>query len=145
MPVGDFVMRTGDTVKVTIPPPAIIPTLQAPVPLEGSAESVTISGMSACLLGDELPEMLAEPMAYTAPPFSEPGMGTLKLTLTEANMTAKTRNGKPLLIKGGPFTAMFTVTEPAMQATPAGPIPDPVLEKPGTAQFFTTNEIVQAS
>lgn len=143
--MGDFVMRTGDTVKITIPPPAIIPTLEAPVPLEGSAESVTIEGMSACLLGDELPEVLAAPMAYTAPPFSEPGMGTLRLTLTASNMTAKTRSGKPLLIKGAPFTAMFTVTEPAMQVTPAGPVPDPVAEKPGTAQFTTTNEIVRAS
>lgn len=143
--MGDFVMRTGDTVKITIPPPAIIPTLEEPVPLEGSAESVTICGMSACLIGDELPEELAEPMAYTAPPFTEPGMGTLKLTLTEANMTAKTKNGKPLLIKGGPFTAMFTVTDPAMQTTPAGPVADPDVEKPGTAQFITTNEIVQAS
>jgi hypothetical protein len=31
-----------------------------------------------------------------------------------------------------------------MQPTPAGPIPDPVLVKPGTAQFITTNFIVKA-
>lgn len=143
--MGDFVMRTGDLVKITIPPPAVIPTLEEPVPLEGSGESVTIDGMAVCLLGDELPEFLAEPMAYTAPPFGIPGMGTLKLTLTEANMTVITRSGKPLLIKGGPFIAMFTVTEPAQQPTPAGPVPDPMLEKPGTAEFITTNEFVIAS
>lgn len=143
--MGDFLMRTGDLVKITIPPPAIVPTLEAPVPLEGSAESVTVEGMSVCLLGDELPEMLAEPMAYTAPPFTVPGMGTLRLTLTESNMTVKTRNGKPMLIKGGPFTAMFTVTEPAIQPTPAGPVSDPVAEKPGTAEFITTNTMVRAS
>jgi hypothetical protein len=27
---------------------------------------------------------------------------------------------------------------PAMQPTPLGPIPDPVLVKPGTARFITT-------
>jgi len=138
-------MRSTDMVKVTIEPPAVVPALEAPVPLEGSAGSVSVDGLSVCLLGDELPGMLAEPMAYTAPPFAAPGMGTLKLTLTESNMTVKTRNGKPLLIKGGPFTAMFTVTEPAIQPTPAGPISDPVAEKPGTAEFITTNEIVRAS
>lgn len=143
--MGDFVMRTGDMVKITIPPPAVIPTLEAPAPLEGSAEAITIDGMAVCLLGDELPEFLAEPMAYTAPPFAIPGMGTLKLTLTETNMTVMTRSGKPLLIKGGPFMAMFTVTEPAQQPTPAGPVPDPVVEKPGTAEFITTNESVIAS
>lgn len=142
--MGDFVIRTGDQVKITIPPPAVIPTLQAPVPLEGSAESVTIEGMSVCLLGDELPEALTGPMAYTAPPFTQEGMGTLKLTLSESNMTAKTRSGKPMLIKGGPFTAMFTVTVPATQTTPAGPVTDPVEEKPGTAEFITTNTIVRA-
>lgn len=131
-------------VKVTIDPPAIVPALEAPVPLQGSAGSVSIDGMSVCLVGDELPPTLREPMAYTAPPFTVPGMGTLTLTLTPSNMTVKTQKGKPLLIKGGQFIAMFTVTEPAVQTTPAGPVTDPVIEKPGTAQFMTTNETVRA-
>jgi hypothetical protein len=142
--MADFVLKTGDLVKITIPPPAVIPAIEAPVPLVGSAETVTITGMSACLLGDELPLEIAEPLPYTAPPFTVPGMGTLKLTLTPANQTIQTKKGKPLLIKGGPFVAMFTVSEPAMQPTPAGPVPDPLVEKPGTAEFITTNEIVTA-
>jgi hypothetical protein len=142
--VGDFVLRTGDTVKVTIPPPAVIPALEGPVPLAGSAETLTVCEMTACLQGDELPLILREPLAYTAPPFTIPGMGTLMLTLNPSNLTAQTRNGKPLLIKGTPFTAMFTVTEPAEQPTAAGPVPDPVAEKPGTAEFSTTNETVRA-
>lgn len=142
--MGDFVMRSNDMVKVTIDPPAIVPALEAPVPLQGSAGSVSIDGMSVCLVGDELPPTLREPLAYTAPPFTVPGMGTLTLTLTPSNMTVKTQKGKPLLIKGGQFIAMFTVTEPAVQTTPAGPVTDPVVEKPGTAQFMTTNETVRA-
>lgn len=143
--MGDFVLRSTDLVEITIDPPAIVPALEAPVPLEGSGAPVTAVGLTICLFGDELPESLMEPMEYTAPPFTEPGMGTLRLTVTPANLTELTRKGKQLLIKGGPFTALFTVTEPAMQTTPAGPIPDPVLEKPGTAQFITTNEIVRIS
>jgi Contractile injection system spike tip protein len=142
--MADLIIRTDDLIEITIDPPAIVPMLESPVPLLGSAETVTVAGMPVCLLGDELPPMLREPMAYTAPPFAEPGMGTLTVTLTPANQTVQTRNGQPILIKGGPFIALFTVSEPAMQVTPAGPIPDPVLEKPGTAQFITTNETVRA-
>ncbi len=142
--MGDFIIRSEDLIKITIDPPAIIPELEAPVPLEGTGAPVTAVEMTICLLGDELPEMLREPLAYTAPPFTEPGMGTLILTLNPSNMTVLTRKGKPILIKGEPFIATFTVSEPAMQIT-AAPIPDPVLEKPGMAEFITTNELVMAS
>lgn len=143
--MGDFVIRSTDQVEITIDPPVIVPALEIPAPLEGSGAPVTIGGLTVCLVGDELPESLMEPMAYTAPPFTEPGMGTLRLTLLPDNMTELTRKGKPLLIKGGEFPALFTVTEPAMQVTAAGPIFDPEPEKPGTALFITTNEIVIAS
>jgi hypothetical protein len=142
--MSDFVLKTGDLIRVTIPPPAVVPALEAPVPLEGSAGTVTIGGLSVCLQGDELPLALAEPMAYTAPPFTVPGLGTLRLTLTPSNLTVQTQKGKPLLIKGGQFIAIFTVTEPAIQPTPAGPVSDPVAEKPGTAEFITTNETIRA-
>lgn len=143
--MGDFIIRTGDLISIMIDPPAIVPELEAPIPLEGSAETITVNGMSACVLGDEMPDELMGPMEYTAPPFTVPGLGTLMVTLAPDNMTVQTVADGPLLIKGGPFIATFTVEEPAMQPTPAGPIPDPVLEKPGTAQFITTNETVTAS
>jgi hypothetical protein len=141
----DFIVRTGDMVKVTIPPPAVIPMIEAPVPLVGSSTSVTVVGAPACLLGDELPEVLREPLPYTAPPFTNPGTGKLTLTLLPDNQTLLAKNGKAILIKGQEFTALFTVETPATQTTPAGPVPDPVLAKPGTAQFITTNETVKAS
>jgi Contractile injection system spike tip protein len=142
--MGDFIIRTGDLVSIMIDPPAIVPELEAPVPLEGSAETLMVNGMPACILGDEMPDELMGPLEYTAPPFIVPGMGTLVLTILPDNMTVQTMADGPLLIKGGPFIAMFTVEEPAMQPTPAGPIPDPVLVKPGTAEFITTNETVIA-
>lgn len=143
--MGDFIIRTGDMVRIMIDPPALVPMLEAPIPLEGSAENVLVNEMSACIVGDEMPPELMEPMAYTAPPFTVPGMGSLMLTLLPDNITVQTVADGPLLIKGGPFIALFTVEEPAMQPTPAGPIPDPVVEKPGTAEFITTNETVTAS
>ena len=137
--MGDLVVKMGDMLKVTIPPPAIVPMLMAPIPLIGTGTTVLIGGSPVCLLGDELPPALRAPMPYTAPPFVTPGMGTLTVILTPANMTKQTLNGKPMLLKGATFMAQFSVTVPAMQPTPAGPVPDPVVVKPGQAQFITTN------
>jgi Contractile injection system spike tip protein len=143
--MADHVIKTGDLIEITISAPAIVPLLQAPIPLTGSSTSLLITGFPVCLLGDELPKELRGPLPYTAPPFVIPGMGTLKLTILPQNMTQLTMNsGKPLLIVGGQFPAMFTVEEPAMQPTPTGPIPDPQIEKPGAARFITTNEVVVA-
>jgi len=143
--MGDVILRTADFIEVTIPEPAVVPILEAPVPLVGSSTNVIVIGIPVCLQGDELPPVLRVPLVYTAPPFSTPGTGTLSVTLLPANLTQKTTNGgKPLLIKGGTFPAMFTVEEPAMQPTPAGPVPDPMVEKPGNARFISSNETVTA-
>jgi Contractile injection system spike tip protein len=140
----DFIIKTGDMIKVTIPNPAVIPLLEAPVPLQGSSTNVTVAGTAACLLGDELPVELREPLSYTAPPFATPGTGKLTLTLLPSNQTVMTKNGKVLLVKGQQFTALFTVATPATMPTPKGPEPDKLLAKLGTAQFITTNETVKA-
>ena len=143
--MADFVIRTGDLLQVTVPEPAVVPALEAPVPLTGSSTDVTVGGLPVCLQGDELPVALREPLVYTAPPFTVPGTGTLMLTLLPENLTRQTTNGgKPLLIGGGTFPAVFTVETPATQPTPAGPVPDPELEKPGTARFITGNASVTA-
>jgi Contractile injection system spike tip protein len=142
---ADIVMRTGDLVQITIPAPAIVPQIAAPVPLTGSSTDVTVVGTLCCLQGDELPPVIRGPLVYTAPPYVTPGTGTLTLTLMPDNLTMKTTNGgKPLLLKGSTFQAMFTVNSPAMQPTPGGPVPDPLVQKPGTARFISTNQIVKA-
>jgi hypothetical protein len=140
----DFIIVNGDMIKVTIPPPTIVPQLQAPVPLIGSSHDVTAGGQPVCLEGDELPPALKAPMPYTAPPFVTPGTGTLEITLLPTNKTMQTENGKKILVKGSTFTAKFNVQTPAQQPTPTGPVPDPVAVKPGTAQFITTNAQVKA-
>jgi hypothetical protein len=142
--MGDYLIRTGDQIAVTIPPPTIVAALQAPVPLSGSSTTVTVAGAPVCLVGDELPAALKGPLAYTAAPFTNPGTGRLQLTLAPANKTLRTENGQPMLIKGARFVAVFTVVTPATQTTPPGPVPDGVLTKNGTAEFITTNATVQA-
>ena len=143
--MGDFIIKTGDQIQITVPPPAIVPQLMAPVPLTGSSTSVQVGGSPACLQGDELPPAIQGPLMYTSPPFVTPGTGTIQIVLMPTNLTMTTQNGKPMLLKGATFQAIFNVMSPAMQPTPVGPIPDPVMVKPCTAQFITTNTTVQAS
>lgn len=143
--VGDFIVKTGDLVKVTISPPVVVPLLNAPVPLTGSSENLVIMGAPACLAGDELPLALRGPLPYTAPPFTNPGTGKLTLTLLPGNQTMRTKNGKAILIRGQAFLALFTVEIPATQSTVAGPVPDPVAAKGGTAQFIIAGQAVSAA
>ncbi|MGH9075854.1 MAG: hypothetical protein ACRDY0_00085 [Acidimicrobiales bacterium] len=141
--MSDFIIRTGDMLKVTIAPPAIVPMLIPPVPLMGTGMTVMAAGPNICLLGDEIPPVLRVPLPYNSPPFVTPGMGTLTVILLPTNMTKQTVNGKPILLKGAVFQAIFTVTVPAIEPVVV-PVPDPVAVKPGTAQFITTNATVLA-
>ena len=143
--MGDFIIKTGDQIQINVPPPAVVPQLLAPVPLTGSSTDVLVSGVAACLQGDELPAAIQGPLTYTAPPYVTPGTGTLQIILLPANLTATTPNRKPILLKGETFQAIFNVQSPAMMPTPAGPQPDPLMVKIGSAQFITTNTDVMAS
>jgi hypothetical protein len=137
--VGDFIIKTNDMIQITITPPAIVPMLSAPVPMIGTGTTVMTGSVPICLQGDELPPSLRAPMPYTSPPFVTPGTGTLTIMLAPSNLSKKTQNGKPIILKGATFQASFAVSSPAMQPTPTGPVPDPVMTKPGTCQFITTN------
>lgn len=141
---ADFIIKTGDMIRITIFPPAIVPLLMSPIPLIGTSKDFMVNTMPVCLEGDELPLMLKVPLPYTAPPFVTPGMGTVSVTLTPLNKTLQTKNGKAILIKGTLFVAEFQVSAPAMQPMVPSPIPDPVLKKPGIAEFITTNVTVKA-
>ena len=141
---ADFIIKSGDMIKIDIFPPTVVPPLATPIPLIGTSTDVTILKMPACLEGDELPPPLKIPLPYTSPPFVTPGMGTISVTLTPTNKTMLTKAGKAILIKGTPFPAEFNVTAPAMQPSIPSPIPDPVPKKMGTAQFITTNALVKA-
>jgi Contractile injection system spike tip protein len=141
--MGDFIIKTGDMIQIQITPPAIVPLLMAPVPLIGTGFTMLIGGQPVCLQGDELPPMLRTPMPYTSPPFVTPGIGTLMIILAPNNLTLKTVQGKPMLLKGTTFQASFMVSAPAMMPTPGGPVPDPMMTKPGICLFITTNVTAQ--
>ena len=144
--MSDLIVKTGDMLQVTVPPPAIVPLLMAPVPLIGTGLTVLVNNQPVCLQGDELPLVLRAPLPYTAPPFVTPGMGTLTVSLMPNNLTLRSSFcGKPALLKGATFMATFSVTVPAMQPTPVGPVPDPVVVKPCQAQFITTTINARAS
>ena len=139
----DYIIKTGDMIKFTFPPPIVIPPIMAPVALVGKGFS-TVLKMLACVEGDELPPPLLAVLPYTQPPFVVPGTGTLKVTLTPTNKSAisKDKKGK-YLVKGTPFVAEFQVVKPA-QLPPPVALPDPLMKKVGTAEFITTNTIVKA-
>jgi hypothetical protein len=141
---ADSILRTSDMIKINITPPAVVPPLIPPIPLVGSSADFMVMGMPVCLEGDELPKSLLAPMPYICPPYVIPGTGTVSVTITPTNKTATTENGKKILIKGGTFQAKFQVASPAMMPTPAGPQPDPVSVKAGTASFITTNMATKA-
>jgi hypothetical protein len=141
---ADYVIKTGDMIRITIFPPVIVPSLMAPIPLIGTSTNVNVNMMFICLEGDEIPPALRAPQPYTAPPYVTPGMGMVSVTLTPMNKTLLTKNKKAILIKGNPFPAEFQVVAPAMMPTPGGPVPDPLLKKPGIAEFITTNVTVKA-
>ena len=147
MAIGaNTILVTGDMLQITVPPPAIVPMVIAPVPLIGTSSKVMIMGKPACLDGDELPAMLKSPLPYMAPPYVTPGMGTFSLMLLPAHKTAKGKDsGKPMLLKGATFQAKFQVSSPAMMPTPAGPQPDPLMVKMCTAQFISTQMAVEKS
>jgi len=142
----DFILKSGDMLEVSSPViDATIPQVAAPVPLVGSSTDVKISEMPACILGDELPEAISGPLAYTTPSFPIPGTGTLQIVLNPNNLTVMTKDqGTPLLLKGNEFEAIFNVEVPAEIETPTGPVPDPVAVKVGAASFITTNETIKA-
>ena len=144
--MADLVLKTGDMLQVTVPPPAVVSQLAAPIPLLGTGMTVRVNNQPICLQGDELPIAVRGPLMYTAPPFVTPGMGTLTLTLMPNNLTLRTTaSGQPALLKGTTFMATFNVTVPAMQPTPVGPVPDPLVVKLCQAQFITTTVNVMAS
>jgi hypothetical protein len=98
-----------------------------------------------CIEGDELPSSLKAPMQYTSPPYVIPGMGTVSVTLKDANKSQHTTDkDKTILLKGKSFDAKFEVKSPAKQPSSSGTIPDPSSSYSGTAKFISSNDVAEA-
>lgn len=142
---NNAILMMGDMLQITMMPPTVVPTVMAPIPLMASSTKTKVMFMAACLEGDELPPMLKSPQPYFSPPFVIPGTGTFEIILKPENKSSKTKESKPYLLKGTVFDCKFSVTSPAMQPTPAGPVPDPAMTKMGKCQFITMNTAVECS
>jgi hypothetical protein len=137
--VDGYIIRSNDMIQITVPPPAVVPQLAAPIPLIGSGTTVMVGNQPICLEGDECPPSIKGPLTYTAPPFVTPGTGKINIELLPDNLTMTTENGKKIILKGATFFATFDVQTPAQQPTPTGPVPDPLMVKNCTCMFITTN------
>ncbi len=106
-----------------------------------------VSGKLACIVGDEK-SVSVQGCTYMAGQYSIPGTGTLSIASLADDQKAKTcqSKGKKLLLKGGSFTARFTVSVPAMQPPPGpgSPVPDPTAAYSGSGNFVAANMTVKA-
>jgi hypothetical protein len=137
----DFILVEGDKANF-LPSFGAAIVMVRPGDLKGSGQA-TLNGKKVCVDGDE--KNISVPgCVYVTPQYSIPGTGTLKIAALAANQKAsKTKSGgKPVLLKGGNFTATFEVQSPAQQpppAPPGPPIPDPTPQYSGNGIFMTTN------
>jgi hypothetical protein len=44
---ADYVIKTGDMIRITIFPPAVVPMLMAPAPLMGTSADMTVMKMTS--------------------------------------------------------------------------------------------------
>ena len=118
-----------------------------PGDLNGSGPA-TIQGKKICVDGDEK-KVSVSGCTYMTAQYSIPGVGTLQIAALAGNQKAtKTKTGgKPVLLKGGNFTARFTVQTPAQQPPPGpgSPIPDSTPQYSGNGMFITTNALFKGS
>lgn len=140
---ADLIIRTGDMLTFTVPPPYAIPLLAAPIPLVGSGSNLNAEKMVVCLEGDEQPDVLNAPTAYTNGSFTVPGMLTVEVKIFPFNKTAMTKNGSAILIKGKPFISKLAITVPAQMPPPAS-TPDPVASMVIITKFTTTTLLSNA-
>jgi hypothetical protein len=141
----DQIIRTGDQAQFM--PNFGMAILLAPAigVITGSAVTVNVAGMTACVQGDEMTVQVPG-IPYMSGSFVTPGVCIVTIQALGPDQTSmKTKiSGKPVIVKGTTFTARMQVMVPAMQPNPpAPPIPDPVPMNTGTGMFITTNVTVQ--
>ena len=138
--MADFILIDGDK-AIFLPTFGSAMVVVKPGDLKGSGPA-TLKGKKICVDGDEKNVSVPGCM-YMAPPYVIPGTGTLKIAALASDQKAqKTKTGgKPVLLKGGNFTAKFEVQNPAKQPPPGpgSPIPDATPQYSGSGMFVTTN------
>jgi hypothetical protein len=143
--MSDFVLIDGDR-ALFMPTFGAATVVVQPGRLSGSGP-MTIGGKPTCVSGDE-GSVNVPGCTYVAPPYVIPGTGTLTIDALGSNQLASTsKTGDiELMVKGGKFTAKFSVVAPAMQPPPGpgSPTPDSSTEYSGSGRFLTTNTKIKA-
>lgn len=143
----DIIIMADDTVKFepTFGVASLSGTLQGTMPASGKT---TLNGTKVCVEGDEK-NLVVSGCMYKAPPFAHvPGIGVLKIKkLAPDQLTQKTKSGgKPLILQGAKFDAVFEVTTPAqLLAPPAPPQPDAAPSYAGKGEFIPNNSKIKAT
>lgn len=138
--MSDFILIDGDQ-AVFMPNFGAAVVVVQPGNIQGSGPA-KLDSKGLCVDGDEA-SVSVPGCTYMTPQYSIPGTGTLKIDSLAADQVAqKTNTGaKPVILKGGNFTAKFEVQSPAQQPPPGpgSPIPDATPSYSGSGMFVTTN------
>ena len=144
--MSDFILIEGDKANF-LPNFGAALVVVRPGDLTGSGPA-SIKGKKICVDGDEK-QVFVSGCMYMTPQYCIPGTGTLKIDAIASDQKAtKTKTGgKPVLLKGGTFTAKFEVQSPAQQPPPGpgAPIPDSTTQYSGEGMFVTTNSLFQGT
>ncbi|HRI62596.1 MAG TPA: hypothetical protein PK156_00115 [Polyangium sp.] len=140
--MGDFILINDDEVLFDSNfGAAVVDVRPGNIKASGPA---TLKSTQFCVTGDEA--TVAVQCTYLTATHSTKGTGMLKIdTLAVNQIATKTNSGnKPVLLKGGVFTARFEVLVPATQPPPSTTTDTTVIHY-GTGRFATKNDKFQAT
>lgn len=138
--MADYILIEGDKADFSSAFTTVGLTISHPngltVDLKAGGKA-TLGGKKVCVQGDEKKAIISGCM-YKTPFHTVDGSGNLKIeALAPDQQARKTKSdGKPVLLKGSLFTAMFEVLTPAQ--TPQG-IAAPAVPYTGNGRFTTNN------
>lgn len=130
----DIILVDGDIVMFDPLFGINVVTVMGPVKITATGLP-KIGGKGVCLMGDHL--AVSANCTYMNPAFSIPGTGKLTIVslLPPQILPLINSSGKPIMVKGQKFMALFTMQSPAKMPGPP-PVPDAVAAVPGTGMFI---------
>ncbi|QTA89075.1 hypothetical protein [Desulfonema magnum] len=142
--MSDFIIQTGDQV-IFLPNFGAAVVTVMPGVITGTGARCLVTKKLVCVVGDE--KMVMVPgCPYVAGPYSISGVGMLKIMALAPNQQAiRTKSaGKPVILKGQMFDAVFQVMTPAQMPPPVSTT-DPVPMHMGKGMFSNGNKRVKGT
>jgi hypothetical protein len=142
--MADLIIVDGDQVMF-MPAFGSAIVVVKPGKISGTGSTGLVKNKAVCLVGDES-KVEVPGCPYINAAFVG-GVGTLKIKSLAPNQKSLTTKvqGKPVILKGANFIAIFEVTSPAKMPSPNGPVNDPISKYPGMGQFIPSNLTITAS